>query len=107
MNWKQGYWEKYWHSALSIIMPGVLWLFVYFMTTSGYFMYLVNERNSGIKSLMETMGLDTVTYWVSQVLGYCMEGAAVMILGGIGVSVMVSQQVGDHGIYVFLRGLYV
>eukprot|EP00494_Astrolonche_serrata_P025340 UN25601 len=109
IQWGKGKFDAYWKSALSVIAPGLLWLFIYFMSTSAFFTYLIRERNSGIKSMMQVMGLDTFTYWCSQIASFTFEGFPIMLAGGIGCAIFVSAQTGngDMGVYVFFRCLYV
>jgi len=65
------------------------WSYLFFLFLFSFFLHVVQERNSGIKTIMLSMGLTNEIYLVAQYISYLIENAFVMFFTSLFVALMV------------------
>jgi len=102
MKWNTQTFGAYMTSGFWTLVPGIVFLLVLFFAITGYFIHIVEERNTGIKTIMLSMGLSNESYMVASYLAYLIELSPVIILSSILMCAMVAYVAGaTAAVYVF------
>jgi ABC-type multidrug transport system ATPase subunit len=102
MTWNKEAFGAYMASGLWTFVPGIVFLFALFFAITGYFIHIVEERNTGIKTIMLSMGLSNESYMAASYLAYLIEASPVIILSSLLMCAMVAHVAGTaSGVYVW------